>query len=154
ELPPEWFDRLRNEAIAALALPDIHITKEFPGFPPGTVGVDLSDDFELYVRSTEKGLCTIHRVAANVEIARLPEVGEVAVAGCGWGRSVVGGGGLGLFQLWHVGGAEPARRFQEGNIGGWVLRPDGRLLALIHKDKSISVYDVATGKRVYRLEPK
>src|SRR5262249_37245211 len=29
ELPPEWLDRLRNEAIAALALPDIHITQEF-----------------------------------------------------------------------------------------------------------------------------
>ena len=30
--PPEWFDRLRNEAIAALALPDIHITQEFGAY--------------------------------------------------------------------------------------------------------------------------
>lgn len=86
ELPSEWFDRLRNEAIAALALPDLHITQQFDSFPPGTIGVDLSEDFMLYVRSTEKGLCTIHRVADDSEIARLPEFGEWAEAGFGSGR--------------------------------------------------------------------
>jgi eukaryotic-like serine/threonine-protein kinase len=34
--PPEWFDALRNEAIAALALPDIHVTHSWEGFPGGT----------------------------------------------------------------------------------------------------------------------
>jgi hypothetical protein len=37
---PEWFDRLRNEAIAALALPDVHITHEFGSFPPGSRWVE------------------------------------------------------------------------------------------------------------------
>jgi len=31
--PPEWFDRLRNEAIAAITLTDIHITDWWEGFP-------------------------------------------------------------------------------------------------------------------------
>src|SRR5262249_12780572 len=43
--PPAWFDRLRNEAIAALALPDIHITQSWDGFPPDTHWADVSPDF-------------------------------------------------------------------------------------------------------------
>jgi serine/threonine protein kinase/tetratricopeptide (TPR) repeat protein len=151
--PPEWFDRLRNEAIAALALPDIHITKEFDGFPPGTVRVDLSDDFELYVRSTEKGLCTIHRVANNAEIARLPEFDERAEASFGSGRILAVRGSSGRFQLWDLSGAEPVRRFQKDGIYGSCFRPDGCLLALCHNDGSISVHDVAAGQRTYHLPP-
>ena len=33
EQPKQWFDRLRNEAIAALALPDMYITKQWDGWP-------------------------------------------------------------------------------------------------------------------------
>jgi serine/threonine protein kinase len=51
--PSDWFDRLRNEAIAALALPDVHISQEFGSFPPGSFSVDLSDDFALYARTTD-----------------------------------------------------------------------------------------------------
>src|SRR5262249_46734591 len=84
--PPDWFDRLRNEAIAGLALPDVHITQEFGSFPPGSVWVELSDDFKLYVRTTEKGDCTIRRVADDTEVAHLPELGEPAHAQFGPGR--------------------------------------------------------------------
>jgi serine/threonine protein kinase len=153
--PPEWFDRLRNEAIAALALPDIHITTEWDGFPPGTVWVELSDDFELYVRTTETGLCTIHRVVDNVEVARLPELGEKAGAVFGSGRILgVRGDSSGRFQLWDLSGAEPVLRLKERGVAPeWRFRNDGRLLALGHKDHSVSVFEVATAKRLHRLPP-
>src|SRR5262249_8748129 len=76
--PPEWVDRLRNEAIAALALPDVHITQTWDGFPPGTHEADLRSDFQLYARTTEQGACSVRRVADDVEIAPLPGLGEPA----------------------------------------------------------------------------
>ncbi|MGH7173210.1 MAG: protein kinase domain-containing protein [Gemmataceae bacterium] len=152
--PTEWFDRLRVEAIAALALPDIHISQEFADFPPGSVGVELNDDFTLYVRTTKTGGCTIRRVADDREVSRLAELGEPA------GASFAPGGTLTVlghtsrrFQMWDVRGTEPALRFAQRSVHSWHFRPDGGLLALAYMDGSISVYNTATSTRLHRLAP-
>jgi serine/threonine protein kinase/WD40 repeat protein len=153
--PAEWFDRLRNEAIAALALPDLHITYSFNGFPLGTHAASLSDDFELYSRSTGQGACSIRRVADDVEIGRLPEMGETTHAWFGPGRLlVVRGETSKRCQLWDLSGPEP-RLVHEGNHGGQgpIFRSDGRLMALAHRDGSISVHETDTGKRRHLLAP-
>jgi serine/threonine protein kinase/WD40 repeat protein/Tfp pilus assembly protein PilF len=155
--PAGWFDSLRNEAIAALALPDLHITKEFGSFPPGSVWVDVSDDFELYVRTTDKGSCTIRRVADDTQVANLPELGEPAHAEFGSGRILaVHGRSSGRFQLWDVSCEDPALRFEveERGITSWRFHPKGHLAAVAHSDGPISVYDVTTGTRLHRLEAK
>ena len=149
---PEWFDRLRNEAIAALALPDVHFAQEFGSFPPGSVWVELNEDFTLYVRTTDKGDCTVRRVDDDVEIAHLPELGEQTWAGFGTGRILaVLGTSSHRFQLWDLNGVEPALRFEEHGIFRWGFRADGRLLALTHVDDSLSVYETASGKRIHRV---
>ncbi len=156
EQPPEWFDRLRNEAIAALALTDIYVTQEWTDDSPDKTWIELSDDFELYVRATDKGVCTVHRVADGAEVARLPDLGEPAQAVFGSGRVLGLRAASGRFQLWDLSAAEPVLRFEEssiGGIGGWSFRHDGRLLALFHADGSLSVRDTATGERVYQLAP-
>src|SRR5262249_54996290 len=140
------------EAIAALALADIHITQEWNDAAPDKTWVELSDDFELYARATDKGVCTIHRVADGAEVARLPELGEPAHPVFGSGRGL-GGCASGRFQLWDLNGDEPALRFKESGISSWSFRQDGRLVALLHADGSISVRETATGKRVYQLAP-
>jgi eukaryotic-like serine/threonine-protein kinase len=153
-LPEKRFLELRNEAIAALALPDIHITKEWDGFPPGSVWVELSDDFEWYVRTTEKGSCTVRRVANDEEVYHLPELGEPARANFGTGRILaVYAVSSGRFQLWDVSGDEPALRFEEHGVIHWRFRPDGRQVGIAHRDGSVSVYDVVAGQRTYRLAP-
>jgi serine/threonine protein kinase/WD40 repeat protein len=153
--PPEWFDRLRNEAIAALALPDIHITQEFGTFRPGTVAVELNDDFTLYVCTTENGSCTIRRVADDKEICRLPEFGEPPGASFGSGGLLAVGSRSGRFQLWDVSGSQPVQRFAERNVNyfGWDFRNGGGLLGLSHGDGGISIYVTATGTRLHRLPP-
>jgi WD40 repeat protein len=153
--PPEWFDRLRNEAMAALALPDVHITHEFGSFPSGTVVVELNDDFTLYVRTSDKGGCTIHRVDDDTEIARLPELGEPGEARFGSGRILaVRAGHSGRFQLWDLSGTEAVRRFEASGIhSDYLFRNDGRLLVFPHLDGTISVYETSTGQRVHRLAP-
>jgi serine/threonine protein kinase/tetratricopeptide (TPR) repeat protein/WD40 repeat protein len=153
--PPGWFNRLRNEAIAALALPDLHITKEFGRLPPGSHWVDLSDDFELYVRTTDKGRCTIRRVADDTLVAPLPELGERAQAQFGRGRILaVSGRSSRRFQLWDVSGAKPSLRFKDRGITSWGFHSKGHLVALAHGDGSISVYHVATGTPLHRWPAK
>jgi serine/threonine protein kinase/tetratricopeptide (TPR) repeat protein len=154
--PPEWFDRLRNEAIAALALPDIHITQEFP---PGTVTGELSDDFELYVATTDKGGCLVRRVADQAEVARTPGFGEPVHASFGRDHLLGMLGKSGRFQLWDVSGPQAVLRLeQEKGIAGpgsfeGQFRPDGKLLALSRTDGSVSIHDVASGARLGHVEP-
>ena len=150
----EWFDALRNEAIAALALPDLHITREWAGFPPGSGWVALSDDFEVYARTTDKGGCTVRRVADDTEIASPPELGERAEAGFGPAQVLaLRGDPAGRFQLWDVSSAERSPRIDKRDIERWGFHPNGRLVALAHFDGAISVHEVATGKCLHRLEP-
>jgi tetratricopeptide (TPR) repeat protein/WD40 repeat protein len=151
--PPGWFDRLRNEAIAALALPDVHITREFGSWPPGSRGVELNEDFTWYVRTTDKG-CTVRRVDDDTEVVRLRELGEPAEAQFGSGRILaVYALQSHRFQLWDLSGAEPVRRFEESGIDGWQFRDDSRFVALAHPDGSLGVYETAGGQRVYKLAP-
>jgi serine/threonine protein kinase/WD40 repeat protein len=158
---PELRRELRNEAIAALALPDVHITQEFNGFPPGTVAVELSDDFELYARTTDTGACLVCRVADDAVVARLPELGEPAHAIFATGRILgLRGSKSGRFQLWDLSGPKPASPFPEKQgITQWRFHPNGRLVALAHADDRggpdfVDVYDVATGARLHSLQVK
>jgi serine/threonine protein kinase/WD40 repeat protein len=150
--PPAFFDRLRNEAIAALALPDVYLAREFGHVPPGKAAVALSDDFELYVQTTEKGDCTVHRVADGSEVARLPKLGEFAHADFGPGRTLaVHVPSTHHFQLWDVSSGVPARRWEANSVHSWTFHRDGHSLALAHLDDGISVHAVATGKLLHRL---
>jgi serine/threonine protein kinase/tetratricopeptide (TPR) repeat protein/WD40 repeat protein len=151
--PPQWFDQLRNDAIAALALADVHITDSFPGFPPGILRADLSHDFQLYARTTLKGACSVRRVADDVEIARLPDLGETAAAGFGPGRLLVFyNGSSRRVQLWDLAGPDPVRRLnpRPGDTD-WNFRADGKLFALGNHDGSLKVYATDTGDCRYRL---
>ena len=74
--PPSWFAPFRNVAIAALRH-RTSMSTSWPGFPPGTLYAELSDDFELYARTTAKGACSIRRVTDDAEVAQLPGLGEM-----------------------------------------------------------------------------
>jgi WD40 repeat protein len=154
ELPPGWFDQLRNEAIAALALPDIHITQEWEE-DSETSWVEMNDDFSLYVCANDNRECTIHRLADHAEIARLPAWGELVEPVFGAGRSLAISSASGRFELWDLSASDPERRFEDSvttdHHSGWHFRQDGRLVALCQEDGSINVRDTATGERVYRL---
>jgi serine/threonine protein kinase/WD40 repeat protein len=153
--PPEWFDRLRNEAIAALALPDVHITSSWDGFPPGTHRAELSTDFELYARTTKQGACSIRSVADDVEIGQLPPMGEPMGLLFGPGRLLlVRGETSGRCQLWDLSGRQPVLRLDEQRASDRrSFRRDARLIALGHLDGSISVYETASGNRQHFLAP-
>jgi hypothetical protein len=71
--PAEWFDRLRTEAIAALALPDVEVVREWEGWPAGTVGPEFDDNLERYALLATDGTMSVRRVSDDSEIARWQE---------------------------------------------------------------------------------
>jgi serine/threonine protein kinase/WD40 repeat protein len=150
--PPKWFDRLRNEAIAALALPDPHITQEFGCLPPGKSWIELNDDFTLYAVATEQGDCTVRRVADDSPTAVLPNLGEPAEARFGSGRILaLRGNWPGRFQLWDLRGDAPAQRMNEGGIYQYSFHPHGHQVALARAAGVISIHEVPSGKRLRKF---
>jgi serine/threonine protein kinase len=67
---------LRNEAIAALCLPDIEIDKEWDGYPIGSTSFAIDAAFERYARADSKGNVSIRRIADDRELMRLPGSGR------------------------------------------------------------------------------
>jgi serine/threonine protein kinase/WD40 repeat protein len=150
--PRDWFDRLRNEAIAALTLTDIHITDTWEGFPPGARLATVSEDFELYARTDEHGACSVLRIADDTVVARLPPLEEQTNAVFGPGRLLgLHGPSSGRWQLWDLAAAEPIRRLETDGVYYSDFRPDGRLIALSHRNGSVSVYATDTGDLRHRL---
>jgi len=151
--PSDWFDRLRNEAIAALALPDIHITQSWDGYPPGTDKADVSHEFDLYARTNGQGECWVQRITDNSEVAHLPPLGKPARPALGPGRLLVHHEGIsGRFQLWNLSGPEPTLRREEREpVSAWDFRRDGQLFALKYRDNSLVVYETDTLTPRHRL---
>ncbi len=159
EQPEEWFTRLRNEAIAAIALPDLHITKEWAASGDETAFA-VSGDQRVWARSDAKGVVSVRSTADGREIGSLP-----------------GGGGPGLLYLSHDGKevvqftALPAIRSQTAHLwaveeGGsrerfraagvdhvaFMESGQGRRVVLAHSNGAMSVYSLASGKKIGTFE--
>jgi serine/threonine protein kinase/WD40 repeat protein len=151
-LPPERFDSLRNEAVAALALPDLQITQAIGHAASHKCSADLSEDFELYVQTAEDGACTVRRVADDAEVARLPARGESTVAVFGPGRIVgVHGDATSGFQVWDVGRSPAVQRLEDKNVASWAFDPRGRFLAVQHGDGVLCIHDATTWTPLHRF---
>ena len=81
ERPESTFDELRNLAIAALALPDLHMLKEWEGWPEGSRGIVFDDTLQRYARLDSHGNITVRRVADDVEIAARSGEGPTVTLG-------------------------------------------------------------------------
>ena len=148
--PPERFDMLRNEAIAALALPDIQVTREFGRLDDDVTFADIDDDFELYAVCDRQGRCIVRRVVDDAEVARLPQAESPRGIGFGPGRLLadMSGEGNRTLKVWDLAGPEPTLRIDEPRtVWLWDFRPDGRRLVLVYPDNALAIYDLPTGLR-------
>jgi serine/threonine protein kinase/WD40 repeat protein len=59
---------LRTEAIAALALPDLEVLKEWEGYPAGSVGLAFDGNLERYARLAADGTVSVRRISDDAEI--------------------------------------------------------------------------------------
>jgi hypothetical protein len=64
--------RLRNDAVACLALPDLRREQEWEGNPPETNGLAFDADFQRYAWSLRDEGIRVCRLADHAELFRLP----------------------------------------------------------------------------------
>jgi serine/threonine protein kinase/WD40 repeat protein len=155
---------LRAEAAAALVLPDAEIAEEWDGYPEDSVSLSFDAAFGRYARLDKKGGVTVCKLTDGKEevITHLSPNAKAPVYGL-WmspdacfvacGHSVVREGVAGEVRVWKL-GPKPAVLLDEpAGMNEWALafHPSRPQLAIGHADKFVSVYDLATGRRVHHL---
>ena len=146
---------LRDEAVAALVLPDVEIAREWEGYPQGSLNVDADTTLQRYVRMSSHGDLTVCRsTSAGEEVsARLPAHGQPFFRGL-WmspdGRSFAyshssrSERSSGDVRIWRLDGPVPTVYADAKDVRDFVVAfsADGRRLALGHVDGTISLYDL------------
>src|SRR5262249_50968268 len=150
--PAATFDELRNEAIAALALPDARLVKEWDGWPEGSFHLAFDAALEHYVRNDTRGNVTLHRVADGQVVDRLtglpptdsllvlsPNARYVSI--CTTGRVTA----------WDL-HTRPARRLvDEPGLTEGYFNPQSTQMAMVHQDGSLLIHDLPSGRLALRL---
>ncbi len=149
--------KLRDEAIACLALPDLRVAREWEGWPEGTVDVDFDARLERYARLDNKGTVSIRLVEGDVELIRLrwkarrPRTVKLSPDGRFVAASDHVGGPLaaGRLKVWEVG--KRLVVFDDQVRDGWDFSPDSRQLAYAPVPGRLRLHDLATRRTVREL---
>ena len=166
-LEPDRYLELRNEAIACLALSDLRRIHEWPGNPPGTSehpGFDA--DLKHYARCDSEGNISVRRVADDQELVVLPHKGSGAASlshadtlsfspdgtllAVHYLRDVPDGSTT--FLLWDWRRRAIASQPEVMLHCPAIFTPDGRHLALAHRDGTVIISEVEGGKEWNRLK--
>jgi WD40 repeat protein len=159
-LPPgHSLDELRTEAIAALALPDLELLREWDGLSANHVGLDFDGHLELYACLARDGTVSVRRVSDDAEIARWHEPtegpwpgGESTLRFSPDGRWLaIRHPGTGRIRVRRVAAAEPALSYpgtRAAVLGAMDFSPDSKRLAHVRGDGGITVVDLTSGQTV------
>ncbi len=155
--PPEWFDPLRTEAIAALCLPDLAVDREWPLDLTRATAYTIADNFQRSALADLDGNVTVRSLTDHAELCclagkgpldyydtlRFSPDGRFLVQNCrtpaGWHS-----------RLWKL-GAKPTVVLSADD-GAWDFSPDSRQVAVNHgKDRQIRIHDTETGRELRRF---
>ncbi len=154
ELPAERFLQLRNAAILALALPDLHVTQTWNGVPDGHAQVDFDEELAVYAWMDTQGNCEVRRVAGDQLLHRFPAPPDSVSLG---GSAVLSRDGRFLSLTWcydaqrfaskqHLfrltGDKDSEWLFEEQDVSFAAFDKDGRRLVAGHGDGSVSVREL------------
>ncbi len=151
-------DELRTEAIAALLLPDLEVTKEWDGWPAGTHSFAIDDAFQQYARGDNDGNVSVRRVEDDGQLFALPGGGRPLNDYLGLVFSPDGrflhqfwAGAQGFHgRLWRLDGSGPVAVLDDDH-GNVAFRPDSRQAAFSCADGAVRFVDTETGKEVRRF---
>jgi serine/threonine protein kinase/WD40 repeat protein len=153
----EEFLKLRNEAVACLALPDLRFERVLLERIPHSYWIAFDPEFRYFVWSDLEGNLSIRRVADGAETDRLPW----SHARPAWIDLTFSPDGRWLHVGYRLSGGPPqvaVWEFREGKLGRKVVlnhactfSPDSRLVAGARPDGAIGVYELASGLEVKRL---
>jgi WD40 repeat protein/tRNA A-37 threonylcarbamoyl transferase component Bud32 len=152
--PTEWFDPLRSEAIACLALPDWRTLRAWEVHPPGTIALDCDSKHRLYARRDLQGHISVRRVDTDEEIAHVEgPPGNLGVDLSPDGRFLVAHSTVGIL-IWDVDHSPPTL-LAELKPANWpAFHPDGRHLLVTRTDGSMLLYDLTWPQHAPRLRAK
>jgi serine/threonine protein kinase/WD40 repeat protein/Tfp pilus assembly protein PilF len=151
--------RLRNEAIAALALPDLRVAKELEVSRALRNGFAMDPQFERFATKLDDGTVRVCRVADGAELVRLPGLPPAAshtstqFSPDGRFLATTSGQQREVLQVWDVSERRlllTDRELAESNPVNWSFRADSRELALCRSDGSIVFYELPSGRLFQR----
>lgn len=116
---PHWFEPYRDEAIAALMLPDAYV-QQYRKEEKKVIYTDFSDDHRLYAFSFDGDYdISIRLMASHHEIARIPRLNQnTRVEFVGNSHLLCMGDTDGAFEMWSVETAAPQRLWRHESGGG------------------------------------
>jgi WD40 repeat protein len=155
---------LRNEAIAAMILPDLHASSTAGHWTPDTVRMCFDPTLLLSARANRRGIISILDAHGEQQIAHVPDLTTaMEIRFSPDSRTVVVSTNLlgGAIQAWRVvdradtGDPQPIDRsiFDAllTDCTQFDVSADGRRLAVGRLDGSVTVHDLQTGEQLCRL---
>jgi WD40 repeat protein len=144
-------ERLRDEAIAALALPDVRRVPGWHSTPPGTDALAYGGQYRVYARADAQGWISIRRIPDDQEIRRIasgPILGEYLFFSPDERFLLALGEGYTL-HVWRVADGQLALRDELRGCRAHAFSPDGRQLAVDWQAR-VLCFDLETGQEVKR----
>ena len=145
--------QLRDEAIAALALPDVHPGPRWQALPPGSMLAVFDADYRWYARLNDQHTISVRTVAEDREVqsiaiapATAPKLGISPD-----GAYVLHLDDLANLTLWRVNDAKLVLQPESLAVATWQFSPDCRHLALAHEDWII-IFDPMNGAELNRWQ--
>jgi eukaryotic-like serine/threonine-protein kinase len=148
ELPPERFDRIRDQVIACLALPDAKPTGRIIEQPAGTIRYCFDSGMKRYALLHMSGTIVVRRVADDQEIRRVQARADRDIVifrfspdGRYLTANHIPGNAL---TVWDV-DQNTVALAEPGPVAGTApFSPDGRRIALAHPNGEVLIYDLDT----------
>jgi WD40 repeat protein len=146
-------ERLRDEAIAALALPDVHRVPGWRSEPPGTATVAYGGQYRLYARVQTQGVLSIRSIPDDQEVRRITSgtiQGDYLFFSPDERFLVALGEGYAL-RVWRVADGQSVLRDELRECRSHAFSMDGQRLAVGWRDWVVC-FDLATGQEVKRWQ--
>jgi serine/threonine protein kinase/WD40 repeat protein len=144
-------ERLRDEVIAALALPDVRRVPGWHSAPLGTDQVVYGGQYRIYARADAQGVISIRTIPDDQEVQRItsgPTAGSRVFSPDE--RFLLTLGSLAeRLRVWRVADGQPVLRDEPRGCWGHAFSPDGQRLAVGHQGW-VLVFDLETGQEVKR----
>jgi serine/threonine protein kinase/WD40 repeat protein/tetratricopeptide (TPR) repeat protein len=156
-------ERLRDEAVAAMALPDVRPGPTWHGLPQGHQGWAFDANYRRYARASDKGVITIRSLPDDREVRSIVSVpaktGALLLSPDG--RYLARLEGDSALKVWRVDDGKVVRREElppkarRWAYSGWAFSPDSRQLVVGLQVQTVQQswllrIDVATGRELNR----
>jgi eukaryotic-like serine/threonine-protein kinase len=145
-------ERLRDEAIAALALPDLRRVPVWRPAQPGTTAMTYSGLCRLYASVDAQGVMSIRRIADDHEVQRFAAGTLMVTNRVDFSpdeQFVIALTPKNTVRVWRVADGRAVLSDEPCDARAYAFAPDGRRLA-IGQQHSVVYFDLSTGDEILR----